>query len=166
MTESTCTLKPAVRVCGAGVRTHFVGVRGEAGLEVRACDMLPIEWVTRRVATGSYLKRHHGVGEGHRFSPPKLETFLKVGQSVTVPLCARRFFALSDVRKCFAFGLSTQSEFWRRRWQFFYFFGGIFRCLIFVRRLCDQQNLRNNLRRFLYIGSLQDVSINYSFPPF
>jgi phosphoribosylaminoimidazole-succinocarboxamide synthase len=40
----------------AGVKTAFVKLASDKAFIARACEMVPIEWVTRRLATGSYLK--------------------------------------------------------------------------------------------------------------
>ena len=61
----------------APIATHFVEQINDVTLLVRRCTMLPIEQVMRRIATGSYLKRHPGVSEGTRFEPVLVETFLK-----------------------------------------------------------------------------------------
>ncbi len=59
------------------IATHFVKLINDTTLLVRRCRMLPVEQVMRRIATGSYLKRHPEVSEGTRFEPVLVETFLK-----------------------------------------------------------------------------------------
>src|SRR5436305_15155292 len=59
-----------------GIPTHYVDMLDERTMLVRRAEMIPIEWVARRLATGSYVRRT-GVQEGTRFDPAILEMFLK-----------------------------------------------------------------------------------------
>jgi phosphoribosylaminoimidazole-succinocarboxamide synthase len=60
-----------------GVATHYIGMLGGNVNLVTRCAMLPIEVVMRRIATGSYLKRHPEIAEGTRFEPTVVELFYK-----------------------------------------------------------------------------------------
>jgi len=59
------------------VPTHFVERLSDTEMVVQRCQMIPIEVVTRRHATGSYLRRHPEFAEGHRFEPLVVEFFFK-----------------------------------------------------------------------------------------
>ena len=75
---STITTSNVFRLLNdADIPTHFVKQIDDVSLLVRNCTMLPIEHVQRRLATGSYLKRHREISEGTRFDPVLVETFLK-----------------------------------------------------------------------------------------
>jgi phosphoribosylaminoimidazole carboxylase/phosphoribosylaminoimidazole-succinocarboxamide synthase len=75
-TATTCKVFELLN--NVGVKTHYMKRASETAFVAKKCDMVPIEWVTRRVATGSFLNRNEGVKEGYRFNPPKQETFFKV----------------------------------------------------------------------------------------
>lgn len=47
----------------AGIKTAFVKICNPKAFLAKKCEMVPIEWVTRRVATGSFLKRHPGANK-------------------------------------------------------------------------------------------------------
>ncbi|HZR39255.1 MAG TPA: phosphoribosylaminoimidazolesuccinocarboxamide synthase [Ktedonobacteraceae bacterium] len=75
---STITTSNVFRLLNEeGIDTHFVKLVNDTTLLVKRCNMLPIEVVMRRIATGSYLKRHPEISEGTRFDPVLVETFLK-----------------------------------------------------------------------------------------
>lgn len=60
-----------------GVATHYIGMVGENVNIVTRCTMIPLEVVMRRIATGSYVRRHPETAEGTRFEPVLVEFFLK-----------------------------------------------------------------------------------------
>lgn len=62
---------------GAGVPTHFIAAPCATEMLARRCEMIPVEVVMRRRATGSYLKRYPATPEGTVFEPPLVEFFLK-----------------------------------------------------------------------------------------
>ncbi len=75
---STVTTANVYRLLNAhGVATHLVEQVDEVTILIKRCTMLPVEQVQRRIATGSYLKRHPEAHEGDRFEPVLIETFLK-----------------------------------------------------------------------------------------
>lgn len=61
----------------SGVATHFVDAPSTVEMVTQRCEMIPVEVVMRRRATGSYLRRHPEIAEGTTFDPTLVEFFIK-----------------------------------------------------------------------------------------
>lgn len=75
-TTTTCNIFSLLQE--AGVRTHFLGQVDSTTFRARRAEMIPLEVVIRRIATGSHLKRNPGeVEDGHIFNKLVTEFFYK-----------------------------------------------------------------------------------------
>lgn len=74
-TATTSNIFNFLQFCG--FPTHFKEQVNEDTFRAVKCDMIPVEVVARRLATGSYLKRNPSVPEGYCFTPPIIEFFFK-----------------------------------------------------------------------------------------
>lgn len=67
----------------SGAPTSFVSrvENSSKAFSAKKCEMIPIEWVTMRLATGGFfLKRYSNVREGLRFAPVKLKLSTRMTQ--------------------------------------------------------------------------------------
>ncbi len=74
-TTTTCNCFEALRY--AGIPTHYIKQVDERTFRADRMNMIPIELVARRIATGSYLKRYPETLEGTIFDNLVVEFFLK-----------------------------------------------------------------------------------------
>jgi phosphoribosylaminoimidazole-succinocarboxamide synthase len=74
-TRTTCNVFEYLS--SMGIPTAYVGRDGPTTFMTRICKMIPVEVVVRRIATGSYLKRHPGVADGTVFDDLVVEFFYK-----------------------------------------------------------------------------------------
>lgn len=75
---STTTTGAAFEILeDADIPTHYLGRVDDRTFRAHAVEMIPIEVVMRRLATGSFLKRHPDFEEEDRFEPVRVEFFMK-----------------------------------------------------------------------------------------
>ncbi len=80
-TRTTCNVFEYLRSKGTPVA--YIGRDGPTTFLTKICDMILVEVVVRRIATGSYLKRHPAIVEGTIFEDPMVEFFYKTtGRSI------------------------------------------------------------------------------------
>lgn len=104
-TETTCNC--FILLKEKGIPTHFIKRKGERSFLALKVKMIPIELVPRRIATGSYLKRHPEISEGTIFDPLIVEPFYKddsLHDPIMVWCKKRRCFELYDAKKPLAKG--------------------------------------------------------------
>lgn len=99
-TETTCNCFFLLNA--KGIPTHFLERESERRFLARKVKMIPIELVPRRIATGSYLKRHPETSEGTIFDPIVFDHFYK-DDALHDPLMIwnekRKRFELYDAKK-------------------------------------------------------------------
>lgn len=74
-TTTTCNVFEFLK--SRNIPSHFLGRVDDRTLRATRVQMIPIEIVARRIATGSYLKRNPETPEGTRFDNLVIEFFLK-----------------------------------------------------------------------------------------
>jgi phosphoribosylaminoimidazole-succinocarboxamide synthase len=74
-TTTTCNVFDLLNA--RGVQTHYIEHVDDRTFRAYNADMIPIELVVRRVATGSYLKRNPDATEGEMFNELVFEAFHK-----------------------------------------------------------------------------------------
>lgn len=85
----------------AGIPTAFIRTYDERQLVCSDCEMLPLEFVVRRFAYGSYLKRNPSIIYPIRFVYPKIEVFYKY-TLLTYPICEiPSVMDENSARKCY-----------------------------------------------------------------
>lgn len=99
-TETTCNCFQLLQA--HGISTHFIERVDERTFRALRLNMMPVEWVARRIATGSYLKRRPWAKEGAHFEELVIELFLKDDERHD-PLMAwrekKQCFRLYDAKK-------------------------------------------------------------------
>lgn len=74
-TETTCNCFRLLNT--AGIPTHFIDRVDDRTFRAKKVEMLPVEVIVRRIATGSYLERNPEVKEGFIFEELIIELFFK-----------------------------------------------------------------------------------------
>jgi len=72
---TTCNVYRLLQL--SSIPTHFVRQETAESFRAIKCSMIPLEVIVRRLAAGSYLKRHPELKQGHRFDTPVVEFTFK-----------------------------------------------------------------------------------------